>query len=146
MARAVLDCMKYGMKASAVFTENLQRNFKAVNGCLLTQQLGNEINPQFLAMGEGSYCNFSASYFRFGLNVGFTAVPTGANSVGTKVHSGYLCFDRGPKSIFKRIQIFDTYGNFLENCGNYKKNKESLKGKNNLQEKQRTDKSAHSKS
>ena len=119
MARAVTDRMKYGIKASAVFTENLQHNFKAVNGRSFTQQLGNEIIFEFPGMGEGYYCDFAASYFRFGLNVGFTTAPTDPNTVGTKQHSGYLRFDRGPESIFRRIQIFDASGNLLENYENY---------------------------
>ena len=119
MARAVTDRMKYGIKASAVFTENLQHNFKAVNGRSFTQQLGNEIIFEFPGMGEGYYCDFAASYFRFGLNVGFTTAPTDPNTVGTKQPSGYVRFDRGPESIFRRIQIFDASGNLLENYENY---------------------------
>ena len=111
MARAVSDRMKYGIKASVVFTENLQHNFKGVNGRSFTQQLGNEIIFEFPGMGEGYYCDFTASYFRFGLNVGFTTAPTAANSAGTKQHSGYLHFDRGPESMFRRIQIYYASGN-----------------------------------
>ena len=99
MARAVLDCMKYGMKASTVFTESLQHNFKAVNGTgrPFTQQLGNKIIFELPGMGKGYYCDFTASYFCFRINVGFTTVPVAANDARSKVHLGYLCFDRGPE-------------------------------------------------
>jgi hypothetical protein len=32
---------------------------------------------------------------------------------------GYVRFERGPESMFRRIQIFDASGNLLENFENY---------------------------
>jgi hypothetical protein len=35
------------------------------------------------------------------------------------IDDGYLRFERGPESMFRRIQIFDASGNLLENFENY---------------------------
>jgi hypothetical protein len=32
---------------------------------------------------------------------------------------GYVRFERGPESMFRRVQIFDASGNLLENFENY---------------------------
>ena len=34
-------------------------------------------------------------------------------------NDGYMRFERGPESMFRRIQIFDASGNLLENFENY---------------------------
>ena len=71
-------------------------------------------------MGNGYYYNFSSSYFRFGV------------SVGQHMHTQILdlmllirCWilevcERGPKIMFRRVQIFDAAGNLLENLEHYK--------------------------
>jgi hypothetical protein len=126
---AVTDRMKYGIKPSAVTSESTLHNFKAVNGRSFTQTLGNEIVFEFPGMGSGNYCDFSTSYFRFGVNCAltaaavndYTAAATNAitqNAAGV-IGAGYVRFDRGPESIFRRVQIFDSSGNLLENFENY---------------------------
>ena len=70
-------------------------------------------------MGNGYYCDFSSSYFRFGVNVGLTDAYTAPSSYATKANAGYLRFERGPESMFRRVQIFDAAGNLLENFEHY---------------------------
>ena len=119
MNDAVTDRMKYGIKPSAVRSENLLHNFKATNGRTFTQQLGNEIIFEFTGMGNGYYCDFSSSYFRFGVSVGLTDAYTAPSTYATKTNAGYLRFERGPESMFRRVQIFDAAGNLFENFEHY---------------------------
>ena len=121
---AVTDRMKYTIKPSAVRSENLLHNFKATNGRAFPIQLGQEIIFEFPGMGNGYYCDFSTSYFRMGVNCAFTnaianATLSAAGVTANAVNQGYMRFDRGLESIFRRIQIFDASGNLLENFENY---------------------------
>jgi hypothetical protein len=67
--QAVTDRMKYGIKPSAVRSENMLHNIKSVNGTSFPLQLGQEIIFEVPALGNGYYCDFSTSYFRFRVNV-----------------------------------------------------------------------------
>jgi hypothetical protein len=93
-------------------------NIKAVNGTSFPLQLGQDIIFEVPALGNGYYCDFSTSYFRMNVKCTYdTALAYTTGSAGT--NDGYLRFERGPESMFRRIQIFDASGNLLENFENY---------------------------
>ena len=55
---AVSDRMKYGIKPSAVRSENYLHNIKASNGSSFPMQLGQDIIFDVPALGNGYYCDF----------------------------------------------------------------------------------------
>ena len=55
---AVSDRMKYGIKPSAVRSENYLHNIKAFNGASFNQALGQDIIFEVPALGNGYYCDF----------------------------------------------------------------------------------------
>ena len=111
---AVTDKMRYGIKPSAVRSETMLHNIKAVNGTSFPLQLGQDIIFEVPALGNGYYCDFSTSYFRLNVSVTLNTAFAGAAA-----DTGYVRFERGPESMFRRIQIFDASGNLLENFENY---------------------------
>ena len=114
---AVSDRMKYGVKPSAVKTENLLHNIKATTGHNTPIALGNEVIFEIPSMGNGYYCDLGNSYFRFGIGVSLSTAALAAtrNIFPTET----LKFERGFESIFRRIQITDASGNLLENLEHY---------------------------
>ena len=66
---AVTDRMRYGIKPSAVRSETMLHNIKAVNGVSFPLQLGQDIIFEVPALGNGYYCDFSTSYFRMNVSV-----------------------------------------------------------------------------
>lgn len=113
---AVTDRMRYGIKPSAVRSETMLHNIKAVNGTSFPLQLGQDIIFEVPALGNGYYCDFSTSYFRMNVSATISTALTGGSSA---TDDGYVRFERGPESMFRRIQIFDASGNLLENFENY---------------------------
>ena len=111
---AVTDRMKYGIKPSAVRSETMLHNIKAVNGVSFPLQLGQDIIFEIPALGNGYYCDFSTSYFRMNVKVSFAEEIDFESAT-----NGYVRFERGPESMFRRVQIFDASGNLLENFENY---------------------------
>jgi len=107
---AVSDRMKYGVKPSAIRSENLLYNLKAVNGTQFSQSTSTDIIFEIPSMGNGYYCDVGNSYFRFKLST--------ANSTAYNLTSG-LRFERGPESLIRRLQITDANGNLLENIEHY---------------------------
>ena len=113
---AVTDRMKYGIKPSAVRSETMLHNIKAVNGVSFPLQVGQDIIFEVPALGNGYYCDFSTSYFRMNVTATLTTALGGATAAAD---NGYLRFERGPESMFRRVQIFDASGALLENFENY---------------------------
>jgi hypothetical protein len=113
---AVSDRMKYGVKPSAVKTENLLHNIKATTGHNVAVALGNEIIFEIPSMGNGYYCDLGNSYFRFSFAISST---TGNTGLTYDMGRQGLRFERGIESIFRRIQITDASGNLLENLEHY---------------------------
>lgn len=113
---AVTDRMKYGVKPSAVKTENLLYNIKATNGADMDLQLGNEVIFEVPSMGNGYYCDLGNSYFRFGIQL---TCNTEMLLTRKEACTYGLRFERGIESIFRRIQITDASGNLLENLEHY---------------------------
>ena len=66
---AVSDCMRYGVKPSAVRSENYLHNIKATNGSSFDVSLGQDIIFEVPALANGYYCDFSTSYFRFKVDI-----------------------------------------------------------------------------
>ena len=118
---AVSDRMRYGVKPSAVRSENYLHNIKAVNGSGFDVAMGQDIIFEVPALGNGYYCDFSTSYFRFRVDVNMTAalVAGTGNAAGNARNNGYIRFERGPESMFRRVQIQDSSGNLLESFENY---------------------------
>jgi len=107
---AVSDRMKYGVKPSAIRSENLLYNLKAVNGTSFSQSTSTDVIFEIPSMGNGYYCDVANSYFRWKL--------TCSNSSSYQLTSG-LRFERGPESLIRRLQITDANGNLLENIEHY---------------------------
>ena len=107
---AVSDRMRYGIKESAVRSDNLLHNFKASNGREFQVKLGNEIVFELPSMGKGYYCDLASSYIRFTMKIEKTTDITG---------EGHIRFARGPESMFRRLQIQDASGGLLETIENY---------------------------
>mmetsp|Transcript_9417 Transcript_9417/g.12378 ORF Transcript_9417/g.12378 Transcript_9417/m.12378 type:complete len:204 (-) Transcript_9417:25-636(-) len=110
---AVTDRMKYGVKKLAVATDNLLHNIKGVNGRVFNFRQGETIEYEIPGLGPGHYADFSTSYFR--LKLQFTI----KNDVAARHNYGMLRFERGPESMFKRVQFQDIAGNLLESFENY---------------------------
>mmetsp|Transcript_5361 Transcript_5361/g.8810 ORF Transcript_5361/g.8810 Transcript_5361/m.8810 type:complete len:516 (+) Transcript_5361:2278-3825(+) len=106
---AVSNMMRYSVKQSAVRSENSLRNIKASNGTSFTQALGTDIIFEIPASANGTYIDFSKSFFRFTKT--FTFNP------GTTKND--LAYERGPESCLRRVQIFDAGGTLLENFEHY---------------------------
>lgn len=115
---AVSDKMKYAVKQAAVRSENALRNIKASNGTEFSQNLGTEIVFELPSNSNGSYCDFSKSYFRFTLEVDVSEVQ-GVSHAGLYLGHGQFFYERGPESMFRRIQIYDASGTLLENLEHY---------------------------
>ena len=109
---AVSDRMRYGIKESAVRSDNLLHNFKASNGREFDVKLGNDIVFELPSMGKGYYCDLASSYIRFSIKV------TTNTSISDSNH-GHIRFARGPESLFRRLQIQDASGGLLETIENY---------------------------
>jgi hypothetical protein len=75
---AVTDHMRYGIKTSAVRSETMLHNIKAVNGTSFPLQLGQDIIFEIPALGNGYYCDFSTSYFRMNVQVTLTTALGGS--------------------------------------------------------------------
>ena len=97
-AVAITDRMKYGVKPSAVRSENYLHNIKASNGY---------------------YCDFSTCYFRVKVDISLGTTITQAAGATVKNGNGYVRFERGPESMFRRVLIQDASGNLLESFENY---------------------------
>ena len=116
---AVSDRMKYGIKPSAVRSENYLHNIKATNGSNFNMQMGQDIIFEVPALGNGYYCDFSTSYFRFNVAVNLNAPVTATQCQANALANGYVRFERGPESMFRRVQYQDSSGNLLESFENY---------------------------
>lgn len=108
--KAISDRMRYGIKPSAVRSENLLHYYKANNGSSFDVAVGNEMIFQVPALGGGHYIDWSTSYFRAHVQIDLGGVA-GAD--------GYVRFERGPESMFRRLQFMDATGAILENFENY---------------------------
>lgn len=106
---AVSDRMKYGVKQSAVRSENNLRNIKASNGTSFSQALGTEIIFELPASANGTYIDFSKSFFRF------TKTFSSINGNAALTYA----YERGVESCLRRVQIFDATGTLLENFEHY---------------------------
>ena len=120
---AVSDKMKFGVKPSAVRSSSFLKVQKAASPSgNQTMSLGNQIIFDIPNLGTGYYIDWSTSYFRFGVNVQLghdLIVASDANPTPRK-NNGYVRFERGPESMFRRIEIQDYGGgNDLENFENY---------------------------
>ena len=116
------DRMRYGVKPSAVRSENYLHNIKATNGSQFPCQLGQDIIFEVPALANGYYCDFSTSYFRIKVDITHSAqVASGGTNGGANgnFNNGYIRFERGPESMFRRVQIQDSSGNLLESFENY---------------------------
>ena len=118
-AVAITDRMKYGVKPSAVRSENYLHNIKASNGPQFDVQMGQDIIFDIPALGNGYYCDFSTSYFRVKVDVQLTTAITQVAGATVKAGNGYVRFERGPESMFRRVLIQDASGNLLESFENY---------------------------
>jgi len=105
-AVAITDRMKYGVKPSAVRSENYLHNIKC--------QMGQDIIFDVPALGNGYYCDFSTSYFRMKVDVTLTNTTAVDSGTTVKAGNGYVRFERGPESMFRRVLIQDASGNLLE--------------------------------
>ena len=103
-AVAITDRMKYGVKPSAVRSD--------VN-------MGQDIIFDIPALGNGYYCDFSTSYFRVKVDVTLGAGVDQVAGQTFKAANGYVRFERGPESMFRRVLIQDASGNLLESYENY---------------------------
>ena len=81
-AVAITDRMKYGVKPSAVRSENYLHNIKASNG--------QDIIFDVPALSNGYYCDFSTSYFRMKVDVTMTNTLTAATGTTDKSSNGYV--------------------------------------------------------
>ena len=68
-AVAITDRMRYGVKPSAVRSENYLLNIKPSNGSNFNCTLGQDIIFDVPALGNGYYCDFPTSYIRFRVDV-----------------------------------------------------------------------------
>ena len=118
-AVAITDRMKYGVKPSAVRSENYLHNMKASNGPTFDLQMGHDIMFGVPALGNGYYFDFSTSYFTVKVDVTLTTALTLNAGTTTKAANGSVRFERGPKRMFKRMLIQDACGNLLESLENY---------------------------
>lgn len=109
---AVSDRMRYGIKDSAVRSDNLLHNFKASNGREFEVKMGNDIVFEIPSMGKGYYCDLASSYIRFSIKIESSVDITGSGT-------GHIRFARGPESMFRRLQIQDASGGLLETIENY---------------------------
>ena len=116
---AVSDWMKYGVKPSAVRSENYLHNIKASNGSSFPLTLGQDIIFDVPALGNGYYCDFSTSYFRCRVDVTLGALVTEDAGLTNTNSNGYVRFERGPESMFRRVMIQDASGNLIETFENY---------------------------
>ena len=110
---AVSDRMKYGVKPSAVRSENYLHNIKASNGAAFPCTLGQDIIFDVPALGNGYYCDFSTSYFRCRVDVTLANNVAQAAGMSNVSSNGYVRFERGPESMFRRLMIQYTV------CTNY---------------------------
>ena len=107
------------MKASAVRSENYLHNIQASNGSTFTVGMGTDIVFEVPALGNGYYCDYCTSYFRMRIDC---TLPVALSAVSGQTHTqanGYVRFERGPESMFRRVVIQDASGNLLENFENY---------------------------
>ena len=118
-AVAITDRMKYGVKPSAVRSENYLHNIKASNGPQFEVSMGQDIIFDVPALGNGYYCDFSTSYFRVKVDVQLNTAISQASGTTVKAGNGYVRFERGPESMFTRVLIQDASGNLLESFENY---------------------------
>lgn len=117
---AITDRMKYGVKPSAVRSENYLHNIKATNGATFDVSMGQDLIFDVPALGNGYYCDFSTSYFRMRVDVTLnTAIYGYTTGTNNKEANGYVRFERGPESMFRRVLIQDASGNLLESFENY---------------------------
>ena len=118
-AVAITDRMKYGVKPSAVRSENYLHNIKASNGPQFDVQMGQDIIFDVPALGNGYYCDFSTSYFRVKVDMTLGTAITQPAGATIKNGNGYVRFERGPESMFRRVLIQDASGNLLESFEKY---------------------------
>ena len=116
---AVTDKMMYKVKPSAVRSENYLHNIKASNENSFNVQMGTDIIFDVPALGNGYYCDFSTSYFRVRVDCTLGAAIVPLSGVLNTGANGYVRFERGPESMFRRVLIQDASGNLLENFENY---------------------------
>lgn len=114
VGNAVSDRMKYGVKQAAVRSENALRNIKASNGTTFTQNLGTEIVFELPSNANGTYCDFSKSYFRFSFITQF-----GKTGAAAAENLANILFERGAESMFRRVQFYDASGTLLESFEHY---------------------------
>jgi hypothetical protein len=110
---AVSDRMRYGVKPTAVRSENILSSIKASNGNAFDGNGTSKIIFDIPAQAGGFYLDAAATRFSFDLkmsNIGGGVVTDVADIV---------YFDKGPNSIIQRLEIFDTAGHKLEDLENY---------------------------
>jgi hypothetical protein len=119
-SEAITDRMRFGIKPSAVRSSNFIKVQKASSpsGNQLLS-LGNQIIFDIPNLGSGYYIDWSTSYFRFGIAMQLGDGDFDPTQVD-RANNGYVRFDRGPESMFRRVEITDFGGgNPLENFENY---------------------------
>ena len=98
--------LQYGVKPSAVRSENCLHNIKASKGPTFEVQMGQDIIFDVPVLGNGYYCDFSTAYFRVKVDVTLTTAITQNAGATNKAGNGYVRFERGPESMFTfRMQV-----------------------------------------
>ena len=94
-------------------------NKKASNGPQFDLQMGPDIIFDIPAFDNGYYCGFSTSYFRVKVDITLGNARTAAVGATITYGNGYVRFESGLESMFRRVLIQDASGNLLENFENY---------------------------
>ena len=106
-AGAVADSIAYGLKKSAVLSENTLSNIKASNGNLFSVTSGSsstEIRFVIPAISGGHYIDASNSRFSVKFSLDNSTLTNAVN----------YSLDHGPLSLVRRMQIYDASNHLLE--------------------------------
>ena len=115
---AVSDRMKYGIKPSAVYMYDPKTIY--ITSKLVYMNLGQDIIFDVPTLGNGYYnCDFSTSYFRCCVDVTLTNLVAQDAGLTNAYSNGYVRFERGSESMFRRVMVQDTSDNLLESFENY---------------------------
>ena len=81
--------------------------------------MGQYISFDIPALGNGYYCDFFTSYFKVKVDITLGTALTQAAGATIKNGNGYVRFERGLESMFRRVLIQYASGNLLESFENY---------------------------
>ena len=76
------------------------------------------LHQLYSALGNGYYCYFSTSYITFRVDVTLAHALTQAEGATVDNGNGYVRFESGPESMFRRVRKQDASGNLLETLEN----------------------------